>query len=223
MTKIVPTYEGKGGNYFGGARKLFVDLLPPNPAARLLEIGCGNGDTSAYARSTGKCGWCCGVELCEGPAAEARAKLDQVLVGDVEKVLLPATNGGFDVLILSEVLEHLIDPWKALARLRPLMNPGAIVLSGSPNVCYYGVLFTLIKGRWRYEDKGVFDATHLRWFSPATYRELFESAGFEVDFVRAADPIGKKGWLGNVLTLGRMPYLFHEQIFLKGRCLKREA
>jgi len=214
---ITPTYEGKGAKYFSGARKLFIDSLPINPAARLLEIGCGNGDTSAYARATGKCGWCCGVELCEAPALEARSKLDQVIVGDVERVSLPFARGAFDVLILSEVIEHLVDPWKVLSHLHTLMKPGGIVLSGSPNVCHYDVLLTLLKGRWRYEDKGIFDATHLRWFSPSTYAELFESSGFKVEFVRAADSIGKKGCLGNILTLGKLPYLFHKQIFLKGR------
>lgn len=214
---VLPTYAGKDAKYFSGARKLFIDSLPVNPEARMLEIGCGNGDTSAYARATQKCGWCCGVELCEAPAREARTKLDQVIVGDVEKVAMPFAPGTFDVLILSEVVEHLVDPWKALAQLRTLMKPGAIVLAGSPNVCHYDVVRTLLKGRWRYETKGIFDATHLRWFSPATYAELFESAGFKVEFVRAAGPIGKKGLLGNVLTLGQMPYLFHEQIFLKAR------
>jgi SAM-dependent methyltransferase len=214
---ITPTYEGKGENYFAGARKLFIDCLPINREARLLEIGCGNGDTSAYARASAKCGWCCGVELCEAPAREARSKLDEVIVGDVEKASLPFMPGTFDVMVLSEVIEHLVDPWKALAQLHTLMKPGGIVLAGSPNVCYYDVLLTLLKGRWRYESKGIFDATHLRWFSPATYVELFESAGFQVEFVRAADPIGKKGVAGNILTLGRLPYLFHQQIFLKAR------
>src|SRR5580700_1549891 len=126
-------YSQKPVGYFNGARTPFVDVLPPNPAGRLLEIGCGTGETAAYALSTGKCGLCCGVELCEGPAEEARKKLQRVIVGDVERLELDFSENYFDVLLLSEVLEHLVDPWSVLRRLHKLMKPGSIVIAGSPN------------------------------------------------------------------------------------------
>ena len=62
----------------------------------------------AYARSTGKCGWCCGVELFEQAGLEARTKLDAVVIGDIEDARLVLPDGPFDVLLLSEVLEHLL-------------------------------------------------------------------------------------------------------------------
>jgi hypothetical protein len=119
---------------------------------------------------------------------------------------------------LSAMPEHLVDPWNALRKLRAYLKPGGIVLAGSPNVCHYSVLLTLLCGRWRYEVKGIFDATHLRWFSPSTYATLFEECGFRVESVGPADLLGRKGALGNLLTLGMVPYLFHEQIYLRARC-----
>jgi 2-polyprenyl-3-methyl-5-hydroxy-6-metoxy-1,4-benzoquinol methylase len=209
-------YSEKPVGYFSGARTAFVDVLPRNPAARLLEIGAGSGATAAYALAEGKCGWCCGVELCEGPAQEARARLQQVIVGDVERIELNLPEKYFDVLLMSEVLEHLVDPWAVLRRLRPLMKPGALVIAGSPNVCYLGVIRTLLRGRWRYEDRGVFDATHLRWFSPSGYREMFETCGFVVDEVGPARRLNWKARSFNFVTGRRWEYLLHSQIVLRG-------
>lgn len=212
---LTSAYDEKSARYFSGARRSFVDVLPPNPNGRLLEIGCGNGDTAAYALAQRKCGWCCGIELCEPPAAEARVKLNQVIVGDIEDLSLDLPLGFFDVLLMSEVLEHLRDPGAVLRKLRPLLQPGAIILAGSPNVCHWSVLLMLLRGRWDYAREGIMDGTHLRWFSPATYRELFEAAGYVVDRVGPASPLHRKARLANALLFGRFQYLFHSQCELR--------
>jgi len=142
---LADNYNSKSAGYFSGARRQFVDDLPRNPSARLLEIGCSAGNTAAYALAQGKCGWCCGVELCPGPAAEAAKKMDQVIVGDIEKLELDFPPQSFDVLFLSEVLEHLTDPPAVLRKLRGFLKPWALVMAGSPNVCDHSVLRMLLK------------------------------------------------------------------------------
>ena len=215
--EIPADYSVKPARYFSGARKLFVDDLPPNPTARLLEIGCGNGDTAAYARKTGKCGWATGVELCAEPATEAAKQLNQVLVGDLEQMDLPFAPASFDLLIMSEVLEHLRDPWAALRKLHPFLKPGALALAGSPNVAHHSVLRMLWRGQWDYAPMGIMDKTHLRWFTPATYRGLFEDCGFDVEFSGPAAPLRFKARLFNQLTFGRLQHLLHSQVYLKAR------
>jgi 2-polyprenyl-3-methyl-5-hydroxy-6-metoxy-1,4-benzoquinol methylase len=211
-------YSAKSDNYFSGARRRFVDDLPRNTAARWLEVGCGGGNTAAYAMAEGKCGWCCGVELCSGPAAEAAIKLQQVIVGDIEKLTLDLPTASFDILILSEVLEHLSDPASVLKKLRGLMKPGAIVMAGSPNVCHASVVRMLLKGDWDYQREGIMDATHLRWFSPRSYRALFEKAGYIVDHVGPANTLHWKARLINKLSLKKFEHLFHSQIYLRAHC-----
>ncbi len=214
---MTSSYSKKQPNYFSGARKLFIDDLPLNPEGRLLEVGCGTGDTSAYALSQGKCGWCCGIELTPASAAEAKAKLQHVIIGDVETVEIGFEQEYFDVLILSEVLEHLVDPWSTLSRLYGFLKPGALIRAGSPNVAHYSTLQMLLRGRWDLSQDGIMDITHLRWFTPASYRSMFESCGYIVDSVRPAEPLRPKAWLLNAFTFGRLQHLFHNQIYLKAR------
>lgn len=211
-------YAAKQANYFGNARRAFIDELPINLDAKLLEIGAGEGSTAAYARSENKCGWTCGVELCERAADIAKSKVDHVITGDVEILELDFPEQTFDILILSEVLEHLVDPWKALRRLRPLMKPGSLVQAGSPNVCHYHVILALMRGRWDYQEQGVFDATHLRWFTALTYREMFEQCGFIVDSVTPANPLRPKARMFNALTFGKLEHLLYSQLHLRAHC-----
>lgn len=211
-------YSAKEERYFSGARRLFIDDLPENRNANLLEIGAGEGSTAAYALATNKCGWTCGVELCERAANVAKSKVDQVLIGNVETLELDFPSGHFDILILSEVLEHLVDPWGVLKRLRPLMKQGALVHAGSPNVCHRSVLKALLRGRWYYENQGMFDATHLRWFTPSTYREMFEGAGYLVDSVTPAIPLKPKARIINAVTFGTVEHLLYSQLHLRAHC-----
>ena len=110
--------------------------------------------------------------------------------GDVEQVELPWPAESFDALILSEVLEHLRDPWAVLERLRPLLRPGALVFASTPNVAHREIIVMLLRGRWELRSYGPLDATHLRWFTPSSLRRAFEEAGFVVDSV---GPLGALG------------------------------
>jgi hypothetical protein len=120
------------------------------------------------------------------------------------------------VLIMSEVLEHLVDPWGVLAALMPRMRLGAQVFASSPNVSHKGVVRALLSGRFDYQSFGVMDRTHLRWFTPATYAEMFEQAGFHTLSVGPLSPIEGKARVINGATGGRFPHLFAVQIMYKG-------
>jgi SAM-dependent methyltransferase len=208
-------YSTKPERYFSGARVNFINELPLNASAHLLEIGCGNGDTAAYALATGKCTFACGVELCDEPAEIARQKLQAVHIGDIEHLDLPYPDQYFDVLVMSEVIEHLRDPWAVLRKLRIFLKPGAVVLSGSPNVAHHSVLRMLLHGRWDYAPVGIMDRTHLRWFTPQTYAQLFIDSGFKVLSCGPADPLRKKASAFNFVTARRLQHLLHPQIYLK--------
>lgn len=210
-------YLEKPNHYFAGTRRDYVAELPNSANACILEIGCGNGDTGALAISEGKCARYCAVEVYRPAAEIARDKITEVVVGDVENVELPWPSQSFDALILSEVLEHLVDPWSALRKLRPLMKPGALVFSSSPNVSHYSIILMLLKGNYDIKDEGVMDRTHLRWFTPKTYKKMFNDSGYDVVSLRPVS-FGPKAKLLNKILGKKASHLLWRQINLKARC-----
>lgn len=213
---LIQAYEGKATAYFSNARADFVRLLPRDTTARILEIGCGTGATGALALARGRAGYYAGVELMESAAQDARDVLSEVVVGDVEQLDLDWQPAEFDALILSEVLEHLVDPGKLLRRLSRLVRPGGMVLASSPNISHWRVIGELINGRFDLADQGVFDRTHLRWFTPATFAGMFESAGFHVEDVGPVTPFSPRVETLRRITAGRFDHLFMTQISLRG-------
>jgi SAM-dependent methyltransferase len=215
--RLAQAYHDKKTDYFEGVRHDIIDDLPSGVALTILDIGCGSGATLAQARLRGKAAYTVGIEVEPGAAARARTRIDKLLEGDVERMKLPFEHCFFDVIILSEILEHLVDPWGALERLRPVLKPGGLIYTSSPNVAHITVLKALLRNRWDYCDEGRFDRTHLRWFTPATYRQMIERAGFEVIWLRAIAPMTTKQAVVNALTLDRLSHLFISQIFVKAR------
>lgn len=209
-------YSKKDDRYFEGAREDFINELPVNPDARILEIGCSNGNTGALALSMNKCGSYIGVELHEAAALNAKEKISQVIIGDIEKIELPFEENSFDVLILSEVLEHLVDPWNVLRKLHRYLKSGAVILASSPNVCHYRIILMLLRGEWNLTDDGIMDRTHLRWFTPKTFAKMFEDAGYKIIRVEPLSPFKWQVRLQLALLLGKGKHLFFKQIKIMG-------
>lgn len=210
-------YSAKTPQYFAGARRDYVAELPSNRSASILEVGCGEGGTGALALAEGKCERYCGVELCPPVAENAKGRITEVVVGDVERLDLPWKPETFDALIMSEVLEHLVDPWATLQKLHPLLKSNALVFASSPNVSHHKVVRMLLRGEWNLADSGVMDRTHLRWFTPTTYRSMFESCGYTVISARELEPFSAKARFASAITFGRIRHIFATQIDLRAR------
>lgn len=205
-------YAVKPASYFSNARADFVDRLPHDPTAQILEVGCGNGATGALALSEGCCGRYIGVELFEKVAEDARDVLSEVITGNVETLNFDWHPATFDALIMSEVLEHLVEPGETLKKLARFIRPGGLLLASSPNISHWRVIRELIMGRFNLADQGVFDRTHLRWFTPDTFADMAEAAGFEIEEIGPVTAFSPRTELISRLTGGRFDHLFMTQI-----------
>jgi 2-polyprenyl-3-methyl-5-hydroxy-6-metoxy-1,4-benzoquinol methylase len=216
MNAIAEIYEDKPRTYFGGVRLDIIKQLTTDASSAILELGCGNGGTGLATISAGKAGRYVGIELDPMAAEMARRVLSSVIVGDVAEANLLPHYGKYDALILSEVLEHLTDPWVVLGRMVRCLKPGGMVYASSPNISHWRVIAGLIRGQFGYAPDGVMDRTHLRWFTPNSFRELFEEAGVSVASVAPLVHMRPKARLLNALTGGRFSHLFSVQIMLVG-------
>jgi SAM-dependent methyltransferase len=150
-----------------------------------LDLGCATGATSAALKARQPV-HVTGIELEPEYAREAQTKLDRVICGDVETTTL---DGRFDALLAADILEHLRDPWGALNRYAALLEPGATAVVSLPNVGHWSTYANLARGRWPRRPEGIFDATHLRWFTLRDALALLRGAGLEPDV------IVRRGWI----------------------------
>ncbi len=179
-------YETKAADYFTLARQEIVPFLPPN-CRRLLDVGCGAGVFGEMVRRNRKIEvW--GVEPISSVAAEASAKLDQVIVGTFgPQTELP--EKAFDCIVFNDVLEHMVAPEKALRYARTLLTHDGLIVASIPNIRYLPVLWPLmVWGKWKYEDCGVLDKTHVRFFTRSSIIAMFQSEGYTVGSISGINP-----------------------------------
>jgi 2-polyprenyl-3-methyl-5-hydroxy-6-metoxy-1,4-benzoquinol methylase len=157
----------------------------PATARRVLDLGCATGATGAALKAR-QAAHVVGIEVVPAYAEEARGRLDEVIVGDVEDTQL---DGRFDVVIAADVLEHLKDPWTALRRYAALLEPGGTAVVSLPNVGHWSTYANLARGTWPRRPEGIFDATHLRWFTLGDAHALLAQAGLR------AHHVTRRGWL----------------------------
>lgn len=199
-------------DYFGGVRSEVLPLLPFDQG-RILEIGCGTGATLRFLKDQGKTSWIGGAEYSPLAAEEATKHLDQVWQGDVEQIELERNiePASLDAVLCMDVLEHLIDPWTVVARLDKLLKPGGVLIANLPNIRHHKVLWALLfKGQWKYEDAGILDRTHLRFFVKDTMIELLQCSGLQCNHVEAVPELKpwKNKWIYTKLTFGFMEDLY---------------
>lgn len=173
----------------------------PMSARNILELGCSTGALAAAIKARQPTS-VLGVELLEEYADDARARVDRVIVMDAETFAAadPPDEAPFDCLIAADVLEHLVDPWTALARVVAMLDAGATVIVSVPNVVNWKCLLRIARtGRWPRDDEGVFDRTHLSWFGPGDAVDLVRAAGATVTSVEPSYWLG--GWRLAVVKL----------------------
>jgi len=156
-------------------------IIPPE--ARVLDVGCGNGNLGRVLKRAGRASPIDGVEPNSFAARLAREHYQHVYENGVAELIADGTLGDYDFLILADVIEHVSNPFDFLCGIDPLVQRGTRVLLSVPNVAFGAVRLSLLNGSFDYVDSGLLEKTHLRFLTLKTLLQLFSDLGWGVEKV----------------------------------------
>ena len=193
-------YSNKPSEYFSLEREIIIKKICGKDLT-ILDVGCGSGELGeALKKKTNSVVY--GVELNEKAYKSACLKLDHVFHANIETHNIAFEKNYFDFIVLGDVLEHLIDPKNVLTELHQFLKPDGYMLITVPNIKYWRVLLDLIlRDNWEYQDWGILDYTHLRFFTKKSISKLFKSIGLGNITANRFIGKGSKSYFLNKLTL----------------------
>lgn len=207
-------YADKSTEYFSKARTEIEPLLPAQSERPLhvLEVGCAQGHTLEWLKTSGRCEWAAGVEPFSQVTVPAGV-IDKFYRSNIETELPDIEPASLDLILCLDVLEHLIDPWKTMERLDTLLRPGGSFIISVPNIRHYHILIDLaFKGRFEYDTEGILDRTHLRFFTRSSAIDLAECSGASVQAVITP---GLQRWQKRLLARLGLGDLLAKQLILQ--------
>ncbi len=189
-------FEEKWGfksSYSNGIREDMISLFDKNYEEKItvLEVGCACGGTLLEIKNLYKNAQLFGLEL-NGAAAKCAGMIAEAYEDNIETSEINFEEEKFDYILFGDVLEHLYSPEKVLKKVRRFLKPTGKIVASIPNVMHYSILRQLIFGRWKYEDAGILDRTHIRFFTYTEIIEMFKACEYENINIRCNPFIGSQ-------------------------------
>lgn len=202
-------------------RKERILQLIPDGVKNILDIGCGPGVLAKELKSRGYL--VTGTDVSEKALTLAREHLFSGYSFNIEEENWPVDlmNQNFDLIIAAEIIEHLFEAKEFLKKIRSLLSEDSHVIITTPNFVFWRNRLKILAGKFKYEEKGILDFGHVRFFTLATVNELFDQAGLEVEEENHFFPnLYRRRYLS---FLGKLwPGLFAYQLIFRLRPKKRE-
>lgn len=158
-------------------------VLMAGTGRNVLDVGCSYGHVAAALKERG----CTvtGIELDAEAASKAQQYCERVIIGDLDTMDLRAELGPekFDVALFGDVLEHLKNAQRLLSATREALAPGGFIGVSVPNVAHGSIRLKLLMGDFDYENMGILDDTHLKYYTRKSICDLLESCGFMVEVI----------------------------------------
>jgi SAM-dependent methyltransferase len=177
------------------ARMLAEILQGAKTPAVILDVGCGDGTALAIAERQNPGHRFAGIDWSADALRQASTQGLTVVRGSVSP-RLPVADGAADVVIMSELIEHLVDPDGAVAEVRRVLRPGGDLLLSTPNLAAWynrGLLavgiqpvFSEVSLTGVFGRPGRVVAGHLRLFTRRALTGFLAASGFRCVSVTGA-------------------------------------
>lgn len=161
---------------FSPAQKIIIGLVTDG---EVLEVGSSSGYmTKEFAKAS------CIVDVVEKEesfAQKAGKIARQVFVGSIEdKNLQQRLKKSYDFIVCADVLEHMVDPEKVLHFLKMRLKKRGFILISIPNIAFWNMRLELLGGKFDYQESGLLDRTHLRFYTYNSFLALLKKVGLKI-------------------------------------------
>jgi glycosyltransferase involved in cell wall biosynthesis len=167
----------------GSSHGRIFALLSRWPPSKILDLGCSSGLLAERLRELGH--HVTGVDVNELPGVLERT--DAFFRADLNSGIPTEVGSGFDVVLAADVLEHVVNPGALMDQMRDFLSPDGTAVFCVPNISHWYPRFRTTLGRFDYDQRGILDATHLRFFTRRSVQKLIEQHGYSI---RRVEPVG---------------------------------
>ena len=154
--------------------------LIKKPSSRILDVGCGGGSLGKILTENGHL--VDGITISKEEYNLASEFLNNVYLYNLETGLPEnLLDSQYDYVICSHVLEHIVYPEKLLKDIYCVLKPGGYLVVALPNVMHYNSRLKLMAGNFNYKDAGIWDYTHVKWYTFSSAQKLLTDSGFLIE------------------------------------------
>lgn len=156
---------------------LILKLIKPN--SNILDIGCSKGYLACQLKKKG----CIitGIDNNKEDLLSAKKECNKTILLDISREKI---TGKYDIIILGDILEHLQDPLTLLKSLKKNLKEKGYILISVPNGVNIYARIKILFGNFDYEEKGIFDKTHLRFFTLKSIKKLIKDSGYSITEIK---------------------------------------
>lgn len=162
----------------GDRRNMTFPLLTDLADKKILEVGCATGYMGEKLRKQGN--YVVGLDISKKDIQKAKKVLDQAFVVDLESEKLPKLNFKFDLILLTEVIEHLFEPELVIKKLVTVLKPEGQILISTPNFLHLYNRCKMLCGNFEYIEETVINKSHIHFFTYSTLKKTIDSLGLKI-------------------------------------------
>lgn len=212
---INPNLEVKPDQEYYSRVRTWPSLFDITRGAKILDVGCGKGKLGAYLQRKYDA-TVTGLEIIESNFVVAASVLHSAHLGDIESMNMTVLGTGFDYVIFSDSLEHMLEPQMVLESMKAILAKDGRLLISMPNVRNFRVTVPLLfSDQWEYQDEGLLDRTHLRFFTRTSISNLLLRCGYEIEQIYCDLPKSSKVGMLNIFTFGLLQRHLTSHYFIK--------
>jgi len=174
----------KSEQYYQYVNMPLVDGIS-RPPVKILDIGCARGYLGCLLKKRYPGVHVTGIEPNVASAEYASRYLDLVFTNtfeNIDHIKEGIFAHSYDTAIMSDLIEHVYNPWEMLVMLKNWLTSDAQILLSIPNVQNIQILDNLFQnGQWTYQKQGLMDVTHIRFFTRQSIIQLMSETGYCIE------------------------------------------